>query len=226
MQGFDPLFKKQRLREPSIFSRVMVLDSYRSTADKILIPLSRPFMKLNPNTISAISVLLAGLTGLFFYLGSWLMLMSFFTLLLSALFDAIDGKVARLRNIASKRGDLMDHVLDRYSDILIMIGFIFSVYAQTAVGLLAVIGVLLTSYLGVQSQALGLKRNYSGILGRADRLVLMLIFILIQFFVRYSSVFHGLLITPINVLLIWFALAGNVTALMRFRDSYRALGSS
>ncbi len=204
----------------------MVLDSYRSTADKILIPISKTFMRFNPNTISAISVLLAGFTGLFFYLGGWLMLLSFFTLLLSALFDAIDGKVARLRNIASKKGDLMDHVLDRYSDILIMLGFIFSVHAQAYVGLLAVIGVLLTSYLGVQSQALGLKRNYSGILGRADRLVLMMVFILIQFFVNSSWTFHGLLITPINVLLIWFALAGNVTALMRFRDTYRALGSS
>lgn len=226
MQELDLFLKKQRLRAPSTFSTVMVLNSYRSTADKVLIPLSRPFMKLDPNTISIFSVVFAGLTGLFFYLGSWFMLLSFFTLLLSALFDAIDGKVARLRNITSKKGDLMDHVLDRYSDILIMLGFIFSVYAQAYVGLLAVIGVLLTSYLGVQSQALGLKRNYSGILGRADRLVLMLLFILIQFFVRSSLVFHGLLLTPINILLIWFALAGNITALMRFRDSYRALGSS
>lgn len=204
----------------------MVLDSYRSTADKILVPLSKPFLRLNPNIISLFSVVLAGLTGLFFYLGGYLMLLSFFTLLLSALFDAIDGKVARIRNIASKRGDLIDHVLDRYSDILIMLGFIFSVFGQAYIGMLAIIGVLLTSYLGVQSQALGLRRNYAGILGRADRLVLMLLFILIQFFVRYSLMFHGLLITPINILLIWFALAGNITALMRFRDTYKALGSS
>ncbi len=204
----------------------MVLDSYRSTADKILVPLSKPFMGINPNLISVLSLVFAGLTGLFFYFGGLLMLASFFTLLLSALFDAIDGKVARLRNIATKKGDLLDHVLDRYSDILIMLGFVFSVFAQISVGMLAIIGVLLTSYLGVQSQALGLKRNYSGILGRADRLVLMLIFILIQFFIRYGTSFHGLLITPINVLLIWFALAGNITAIMRFRDTYRALGSS
>lgn len=204
----------------------MVLDSYRSTADKVLIPLSKPFLNVNPNIISAFSVIFAGITGLFFYLGGFLMLLSFFTLLLSALFDAIDGKVARLRNLASKKGDLLDHVLDRYSDVLIMLGFIFSSFAQAYVGLLAVIGVLLTSYLGVQSQALGLKRNYSGILGRAERLVLMMLFILVQFFFRYSTMFHGLLLTPTNILLIWFALAGNVTALMRFRDTYRALGSS
>lgn len=204
----------------------MVLDSYRGTADKFLIPLSNPFMKTNPNTISLFSLVFAGLTGLFFFLGGYLVLASFVTLVLSALFDAIDGKVARLRNMSSRRGDLLDHVLDRYSDILIMLGFIFSVHAQVWVGLLAVIGVLLTSYLGVQSQALGLKRNYSGILGRADRLVFMLIFILLQFFISYHAVVYGVLITPMNILLIWFAIAGNVTAVMRFRDTYSALGPS
>ena len=204
----------------------MVLDSYRGTADKFLIPLSRPFLKTNPNTISLFSLVFAGLSGLTFYLGGYLILASFVALVLSALFDAIDGKVARLRNMSSKRGDLMDHVLDRYSDTLIMLGFIFSVHAQVWVGLLAVIGVLLTSYLGVQSQALGLKRNYSGILGRADRLVFMLVFILLQFFIPYHAVFYHVLVTPINILLIWFAIAGNVTAIMRFRDTYSALGPS
>ena len=204
----------------------MVLDSYRGTADKFLIPLSKPFMNINPNTISLFSLIFAGLTGLLFYLGGVLILASFVTLLLSALFDAIDGKVARMRNLSSKRGDLMDHVLDRYSDILIMLGFVFSIHAQMWIGLLAVIGVLLTSYLGVQSQALGLRRNYSGILGRADRLVLMLIFILLQFFIAYHAVLYGILITPINILLIWFAIAGNITAVMRFRDTYSALGPS
>ncbi len=204
----------------------MVLDSYRGTADKFLIPLSKPFMKINPNTISLFSLIFAGLTGLLFYLGGVLILASFVTLLLSALFDAIDGKVARMRNLSSKRGDLMDHVLDRYSDILIMLGFVFSIHAQMWIGLLAVIGVLLTSYLGVQSQALGLRRNYSGILGRADRLVLMLLFILLQFFIAYHAVLYSILITPINILLIWFAIAGNITAVMRFRDTYSALGPS
>ena len=204
----------------------MVLDSYRGTADKFLIPLSKPFMKINPNTISLFSLIFAGLTGLLFYLGGVLILASFVTLLLSALFDAIDGKVARMRGLSSKRGDLMDHVLDRYSDILIMLGFVFSIHAQMWIGLLAVIGVLLTSYLGVQSQALGLRRNYSGILGRADRLVLMLLFILLQFFIAYHAVLYSILITPINILLIWFAIAGNITAVMRFRDTYSALGPS
>ncbi|MCL5782949.1 MAG: CDP-alcohol phosphatidyltransferase family protein [Candidatus Thermoplasmatota archaeon] len=204
----------------------MVLDSYRSLADRILLPLTRHLMKVNPNLISVMSLVLAGATGLLFYAGGLYMLISFFTLLLSAAFDAIDGKLARLKNMASRRGDLIDHVFDRYADVFILLGFIFSKYAQLSIGVMAVIGVMLTSYLGTQAQALGLKRNYSGILGRADRLVFMLVFILIQFFIPFSFTSHGILITPVEILLIWFAIAGNVTAVRRFADSYRELGSS
>ena len=204
----------------------MVLDSYRSLADRILLPLTRPLMKVNPNFISVMSLVFAGITGLLFYIGGLYMLISFFTLLLSAAFDAIDGKLARLKNMASRRGDLVDHVFDRYADVFILLGFILSKYAQLSIGVVAVIGVMLTSDTGTQAQALGLKRNYSGILGRADRLVFMLVFILIQFFIPFSFTSHGMLITPIEVLLIWFAIAGNVTAVKRFSDSYRELGSS
>jgi len=201
----------------------MVLDSYRTKVDGILTGISRPFIKVNPNMISVMSLIFAALTGLLFFLNGIFMIVSFFTLLLSALFDAIDGKVARINGLASKKGDLIDHVFDRYSDVFIILGFSFSVYAQLWVGMLAIIGIMLTSYLGVQSQALGLRRNYSGILGRADRLVLMLVFILIQYSFRFSVLYHGVLITPIDILLIVLAIAGNITAIQRFYDSYRAI---
>jgi archaetidylinositol phosphate synthase len=201
----------------------MVLDAYRTKVDEALTKISRPFRETNPNLISALSLALAALTGLLFFLNNIFILISFFTLLLSAMFDAVDGKVARMRGIASKRGDLIDHVFDRYSDIFIILGFSFSVYAQLWIGLLAIIGIMLTSYMGVQSQALGLNRNYSGIMGRADRLVLMLVFILIQYFFRFNVMFAVILVTPIDVLLIIFAITGNVTAIQRFFGSYRAL---
>ena len=43
--------------------------------------------------------------------------MVFFT----AVFDALDGIVARIREMSSKRGDLVDHTLDRVADIIILI---------------------------------------------------------------------------------------------------------
>lgn len=202
----------------------MVLDSYRRSFDTILEPVSKVFLRMNPNTISIISVVLAGLTGLFYYTGMrTLLAAAFVTLVFSSLFDALDGKVARMRRMASKKGDLLDHVLDRYADIFILLGMTFSPFGNVAVGLFAIVGVMLTSYMGTQSQALGLKRNYSGILGRADRLVMMLAAIILQIFITGHYTIYGLPITVTVVLLLWFAIGGNITAVKRFGDSMNQL---
>ena len=201
----------------------MVLDSLRGRADGMISAISRPFMGFNPDSISAMSLVLAGLTGVFIWFGDYFLIAAFIALILSSLFDAVDGKVAREKNLSSPLGDLIDHVLDRYSDILIMLGFIFSMPGSRPLGIFALIGVLMTSYMGTQSQALGLKRNYSGILGRADRLAFMMVFILIQLIVPFSFPFVLFPITPTDILLLWFAIAGNITAILRFRDSYSAL---
>lgn len=198
----------------------MVLDSYRSRFDLLLEPISRFFISVNPNAISVISLILAALTGLFYYFGTPVFLAgAFVALIFSSLFDAVDGKVARMRKMASKKGDLVDHVLDRYADIFILLGMTFSPFGNITIGMLAIIGVIMTSYMGTQAQALGLKRNYSGILGRADRLVMILAFIIIQIIVRGSIQFYGVALTVTVILLIWFAIGGNITALKRFKDS-------
>ncbi len=198
----------------------MVLDSYRSKFDSILEPISRYFLSVSPNIISLISAGLAALTGILYYIGAPILLaVAFVALVFSALFDAVDGKVARMKNIASKKGDLIDHVLDRYADIFILVGMTFSPFGNVAVGLFAIVGVMLTSYMGTQAQALGLKRNYSGILGRADRLVMILAAILLQIFIRGSVSILGFTLTVTVILLLWFAIGGNITALKRFWDS-------
>ncbi len=202
----------------------MVLDSMRSKVDPMLLPLALKFKRFNPDFISYLAIVFAAITGVFYYLSlPYFLLGAFIALVLSSLFDALDGRVARLQKISSKRGDLLDHVFDRYADIFIILGITFSTYGNVAIGLAAIIGVMLTSYMGTQSQALGLKRNYSGILGRADRLVFMLVAIILQIIITGSVPVYGIKIDVSTILLLWFAIGGNITALMRFRDAYIAL---
>ena len=54
----------------------------------------------------------------------------------SGVFDALDGEVARRTKRESPRGDLLDHVLDRYADIAILLGIadVFGKYQFPAVG--------------------------------------------------------------------------------------------
>ena len=201
----------------------MVLDSYRTQGDKILVPLSKIFVRVNPDTVSVLSLIFAGLGGLFYYLSHYYLILAFIFVILSALFDALDGKIARLKNISSKKGDMLDHVFDRYSDIFIIMGMTFSIYGNVYIGLFAIIGILMTSYMGTQSQALGLKRNYSGIAGRADRLVLIIIFILIQLFIVSHFDLYSIKIYATDILLLWFGFAGNINAITRFFSMYKSL---
>ncbi len=201
----------------------MVSDSFRPRAQKAIDALSKPFMRFRPNTISAVSFFLAVAAGFFYYTGSYFLALSFIALLLSSILDAVDGNVARKRHMQSKKGDLVDHFLDRFSDIAVITGMALSAYGSLLVGFFALEGVMITSYMGTQSQALQLKRDYSGILGRSDRLILIMLFTLIQLFLPFSWALYSLAVTPTVILLVIFAVGGNITAVTRFSRAYRSL---
>jgi archaetidylinositol phosphate synthase len=132
--------------------------------------------------------------------------------------DVVDGQLARAQNVASEGGDLLDHVLDRYADVAIIVGLAAGI-GRYDLGLAAVTGVLLTSYLGTQAQAVGLDRVYAGVLGRADRLALAgLVGIAVAL---YPDPLYGL--TLVGWLLVVFAIVGHVTALQRFWGAWTSL---
>ena len=154
------------------------------------------------------------------------LLLAAIAVLVSGVFDAVDGEVARISSKASKRGDFVDHVIDRYSDVIILGAIALSPYCPVSFGLFAVIGVLLASYMGTQAQALGLSREYRGILGRADRITVLVAVTLIQYFFQLGGsdamedIFDYSLIAW---MMIYFGLAGNITALQRARLIWKSL---
>jgi len=203
----------------------MVLDGQRKNVDPLLTKMSKPFVKINPDVFTWTSVLFAFFAGVFFYFSSpeveptnYFLYFAVIFVFLNGLFDAIDGKIAKLAKKTSVRGDFLDHALDRYADVLILGGLALSPWVQyPIIGLLAIVGMLLTSYMGTQAQAIGYKRDYTGLLGRADRLVLLMILPILQhIFLYYSGLqlLGGLYL--LEWVLVYFAIVGNITALQRF----------
>lgn len=201
---------------------------------------------MHPNTISWLSFVLAIAAGLTVYLSPsyyWILLpIASVLVLLSGLFDAIDGKVARLTGKASKKGDLLDHILDRYSDVFMIGGIAFSAWCSPYIGMLALIGVLLTSYMGTQAQAIGAGRLYAGLLGRADRVVLLTLAPVVQMlFVVLLAPFsspgvgaplytwgwinfgYGVSLSIFEIVMLWFAVVGNITAVQRALTIWKRL---
>jgi archaetidylinositol phosphate synthase len=75
--------------------------------------------------------------------------------------------------------------------------------------------------MGTQAQAVGHKRDYSGLLGRADRLVLLIVFPIIQHLGLGFSLQLPWDITIIELVLVYFAVVGNITAIQRFYITLR-----
>jgi archaetidylinositol phosphate synthase len=206
-------------------------------ADSYMAPLAKRFSGYSPDTLSWLAFASAVPAGfLFWAAGAWnyrILLLATVAIFLNAGFDALDGWVARLTGRASRRGDFLDHVLDRYADAFIIGGIAFSAFCHLWVGLLGLLGVLFTSYMGTQAQALGLRRDYGGILGRADRMAMLFFVPLLQWL--WTGITHDLAvvtitmggtrygITLLEMLVIWFAVAGNATALQRALRSWREL---
>jgi archaetidylinositol phosphate synthase len=124
----------------------------------------------------------------------------------------MDGAVAREMKAQSKRGDFLDHAVDRYADIFIITGIFAGGMVPWQIGVLALTGVLMSSYLGTQAQAVGVGRYYGGLLGRADRLVLILVVGIIDILLPMS--WYGL--SWFGWLFVLFGIFGHVTAFQRF----------
>ncbi|PKK85564.1 MAG: CDP-alcohol phosphatidyltransferase family protein [Thermoplasmata archaeon HGW-Thermoplasmata-1] len=203
----------------------MVLDKQRKNADKALGPIAKLLIRTNvsPNTITWISLLFAAAAGvLFFFSGRtpekyyYLLYIGVGMVSLNSIFDGLDGKIARLTGKMTKKGDFLDHVIDRYADMLIILGLGVSSWCNAVIALAAVVGVLLTSYLGTQAQAVGCGRHYGGLLGRADRMALLTLVPIIQAALFNYGIVTLWKFTIIEWMLLYFAVVGNITAIQRF----------
>ncbi|MBR7152430.1 MAG: CDP-alcohol phosphatidyltransferase family protein [Candidatus Methanomethylophilaceae archaeon] len=210
----------------------MVLDGQRARVDFALTPVARKLINVNPNTISWVGLILALLSGVVLYLSAgsgyeYLLLVGALVVIVSGYFDALDGKVAKLAGKAGRKGDYLDHVFDRYADVFMIGGVAFSAWCDPYLGMFALVGVLLTSYMGTQAQAIGAPRLYAGLLGRADRVVLSTLFPIIQFVMMqfgYGSFdIMGFEINWLEIMMLWFAVVGNLTAIQRAVITWRNL---
>jgi archaetidylinositol phosphate synthase len=197
----------------------MTLDQFRPQVQGIMQPVVDLVRKIGitPNALTIASFLVSALAGIAFYAGG--VVLGTVMVALNAVFDALDGALARDMGIAGIRGDFLDHVIDRYADIFIITGIFAGGAAPWPIGVFALTGVLMSSYLGTQAQAVGVGRFYGGVLGRADRLVLIIIAGVLT--VLIPGEVYGL--NYLGWLLVIFGILGHYTAFQRFAHVWRQI---
>ncbi|HXQ94005.1 MAG TPA: CDP-alcohol phosphatidyltransferase family protein [Thermoplasmata archaeon] len=216
----------------------MVAESYRARVAPYVDRLATPFLGWSPNRLSGVAIALAAGSAVLAALVRWTTPLLFLPvgllIFFAGVFDVLDGAVARKTGATSVRGDFLDHVLDRYADVLILVGLAISAFAIPVLALLALVSLLLTSYMGTQAQAVGAGRLYGGLLTRADRLLILAAAAFLEFDLSLPwpwapsaplSRIHlaGLTFTVIDAALVYFVIAGQWTAIGRAIRVYRSL---
>ncbi|NJK50610.1 CDP-alcohol phosphatidyltransferase family protein [Candidatus Gracilibacteria bacterium] len=134
---------------------------------------------ITPNQISWLSGGLGGLVAGWFIVRENYLLAVFF-IILSGILDCLDGDLARARNMASGEGDILDSVIDRYVDFLLIAALILVFPNNYLIpGLLALLGTTLVPYVRARSEAEG-KSTVASIGSRSTRTILIIIGLLTQ----------------------------------------------
>src|SRR5437016_146665 len=134
-------------------------------------------LHIHPNILTLIGMVINIFATVLFAKGifTWAALVIMF----AGIFDIVDGEVARRTNRDTKFGAFFDSVIDRYSDLLLLLGLIIwyaKIQRMFYVGLtgLVLIGAVLTSYSRARAESL-IPACKVGFLERPERIVLMII---------------------------------------------------
>ena len=153
-------------------SRRPIANVFRLTAESTTRLCVR--FRLHPDAISYLSMVAAALAGICFWKSSQhplLLLIAPGFCYLRLWCNMLDGMVALASGKASARGEILNDLPDRVSDVLIFAGVAHSGWMNPLIGYWAAIFALLTAYIGMFGQAAGAHREFSGVMSKPWRMV-------------------------------------------------------
>ena len=145
---------------------------FRTTADRAVRFCVR--CGIHPDTVSYSSIVASALAGLCFWRASdapILLLIAPFLCYVRLWLNMLDGMVALASHQASPRGEILNDLPDRISDVIIFAGVAHGGLVSPFAAYWAAILALLTAYVGTLGQAVGVQREFSGVMSKPWRMV-------------------------------------------------------
>lgn len=162
-----------------------------------------------------------------------------FVILFAGLFDMMDGQLARKGNMSSRFGALFDSVLDRYSELIVLMGISYYLILQgyffsSLFAFLALVGSMMVSYVRARAEGLGIECK-GGFMQRPERVVTIAVGCILcglfgYFFPDYRvavpnkesiPLFEPILIMVVPIAFV--AIFANITAIGRLKHCKRVL---
>src|SRR5262249_11693129 len=186
-------------------------DTIRSWSDPVGRRLFR--LRLRPNHLTVIGLVVSLFAASAFIAGH--LRSAAFLLIAAGLCDLLDGALARASGQVTAFGAFLDSVIDRYSDLVVLLGIVVF-FARTpnargaVVAMAGVVGSVMVSYTKARAQSIGVDCTV-GMMERPERLLCLIA----------GGVFD--LMEPA----LWvLAVLSNVTALQRILFTRRAMAES
>jgi CDP-diacylglycerol--glycerol-3-phosphate 3-phosphatidyltransferase len=192
-----------------------MLSRYKTPFQRLGDPVARALLRarVRPNHLTVVGLGVSIVAALVLAQGR--LRIGALLLALAGLFDFFDGSLARLANRVSAFGAFLDSVVDRYSDLVVLLGVVLYYHraADTQGVLLTMItmvGTIMISYTKARAQSIGLACEI-GLMERPERLIVLIA----------GAAFNVL--TPAVMAL---AVLTNVTALQRILYTRRAAAAA
>ena len=167
-----------------VFWVYFVLNNLRGTLLPALEKVGKGFAAtgLSPNFWTVVGLVIALSSAVVYGMGvEFGLIIGGILLLVSGFFDMVDGQVARVTGKTSKKGEYLDSMFDKISEVAIFLGILIGGYAETYIVLLAITLSLLVSYARAKSDLINIKLQGIGIGERAERLLVIAIIGIIGF---------------------------------------------
>lgn len=182
-------------------------ESLRGVADPVAGLLLRAHLRPNQLTVMGLGVSMVAAHA--FFQGRFRVAAALLTV--AGLLDFFDGSLARLAKSESAFGAFLDSVVDRYSDLVVLLGIVLYYERADQPGsvfftMATLVGTIMVSYTKARAQSIGMRCEI-GLMERPERMIVLIA----------GGVFH--LLTPAVVVL---ALLTNLTALHRIVHVWRA----
>ena len=155
---------------------------WRDRLNRWLLPAARR-TPLSPNAITLLALAI-NLGGAFcLAMGGRrpaLFLVAIVLIAAGGLADALDGIVARAKNLTSRYGDFLDHAADRVSDTAVAACWLIGNGVAEWLTISTIILVMLNGYLGTQIEATWRERSYEAV-GRGEFVLALIVFPIVSY---------------------------------------------
>ena len=174
-----------------------------------------PFLfrwRLDPNALTVTGALVSTAAAVAFAVGS--LRAAGLLILAGGFFDLVDGVVARERGIATRFGAFLDSTLDRWADVVLLVGISVHYAHENAPHHVALAGLVLAttvlvSYTKARAQ-LVLEHFEIGLMERAERVVILA-----------AGALFGLLVAALWIVAIGSAITAGQRIALAYREMQR-----